>query len=51
MTEPDDVPTPPLHDVPADEDVYGSPVHPGKPPYEYHDAEAMLPPPVSGSTD
>jgi hypothetical protein len=53
MTEPDNVPEPPDHDVPADEDAdYGEgPSHPGKPPFEFHDAEDRLPPPVSGSID
>jgi hypothetical protein len=53
MTEPDNVPEPSDHDVPADEDAdYDeAPLHPGKPPFEFHDAEDRLPPPVSGSID
>lgn len=56
MTKPEDVPEP--LDVPSEaceedyeEDYDERPAHPGKPPFGYHDAEAMLPPPVSGSTD
>lgn len=53
MTEPDNVPEPPAeYDVPAEEwDYDEGPPHPGKPPFEFHDAEDRLPPPVSGSID
>lgn len=52
MTEPDNVPEPPdEYDVPAEENEYEEPAHPGKPPFGYHDAEDRLPPPVSGSID
>jgi hypothetical protein len=50
MTEPDDVPEPPAEaEEPADEDE--GPLYAGKPPFSYHDAEDLLPPPVSGSLD
>ncbi|MEV6713094.1 hypothetical protein AB0M48_13775 [Lentzea sp. NPDC051208] len=54
MTEPENVPKPPAeYDVPAEEYDYDddAPGHPWKPPFEFHDAEDRLPPPVSGSID
>ncbi|MEU3645616.1 hypothetical protein AB0E59_19700 [Lentzea sp. NPDC034063] len=48
---PESVPGSPVPEESYDEDVEEGPQQPGKPPYGYHDAEALVPPPVSGSID